>query len=40
MPTPKLTNEILNAAILGMEAQKDKLDAQIAELRVHSDIAF
>jgi len=33
MPTPKLTNEILNAEILGMEAQKDKLDAQIAELR-------
>ncbi|MGO9262926.1 MAG: hypothetical protein ACLQU1_42600 [Bryobacteraceae bacterium] len=33
MPTPKLTTEILNAAILGMETQKDKLDAQIAELR-------
>ncbi len=33
MPTPKLTTEILNAAILGMEAQKEKLDAKIAELR-------
>jgi hypothetical protein len=33
MPTPKITTEILNAAILGMEAQKEKLDAKIAELR-------
>jgi hypothetical protein len=33
MPTPKLTPEILNAAILGMEVQKEKLDAKIAELR-------
>ena len=33
MPTPKLTAEIVNAAILGMEAQKEKLDAKIAELR-------
>ncbi len=33
MPTPKITTTILNAAILGLEAQKDKLDAQIAELR-------
>jgi hypothetical protein len=33
MPTPKITAEILNAAILGMEAQKEKLDAKIAELR-------
>ena len=33
MPTPKLTSEIVNAAILGMEAQKEKLDARIAELR-------
>jgi hypothetical protein len=33
MPTPKLTTEIVNAAILGMEAQKQKLDAKIAELR-------
>jgi hypothetical protein len=32
MPTPKLTAEIVNAAILGMEAQKEKLDAKIAEL--------
>ena len=34
MPTPKLTNEILTAAILGFESQKTKIDAQIAELRV------
>ena len=33
MPTQKLTPEILTAAILGMEAQKEKLDAKIAELR-------
>jgi hypothetical protein len=33
MPTPKLTTEIVTAAILGMEAQKEKLDAKIAELR-------
>ena len=33
MPTPRFTNEIVNAAILGMEAQKEKLDAKIAELR-------
>src|ERR1019366_10078608 len=33
MPTPKLTAEIVNAAILGMEAQKEKLDTKIAELR-------
>ena len=33
MPTPKLTAQILEAAILGMESQKEKLDAQIAELR-------
>jgi len=33
MPTPKLTTEILNAAILGMEAQKEKLDTKIAQLR-------
>ena len=32
-PTPKLTPEIVNAAIMGMEAQKEKSDAQIAELR-------
>ena len=30
---PKLTNEIITAAILGFEEQKHKLDAQIAELR-------
>jgi hypothetical protein len=33
MPTPKLTNEIINAAILGFESQKTRIDAQIAELR-------
>ena len=33
MPTLKLTTEIVNAAILGMEAQREKLDAKIAELR-------
>src|ERR1019366_4179194 len=33
MPTPKLTAQILEAAILGMESKKEKLDAQIAELR-------
>jgi hypothetical protein len=33
MPTPKLTTEILNAAIDGYEAQKTRIDTQIAELR-------
>jgi hypothetical protein len=33
MPTPRLTNEILSAAIDGFEAQKKRLDAQIDELR-------
>src|ERR1035437_9368161 len=33
MPTQKLTNEIITAAIEGFEAQKKKIDAQIAELR-------
>ena len=33
MPTPKLTNEIIIAAITGFESQKTKIDAQIAELR-------
>ena len=33
MPTPKLTNAILSAAILGFEEQKRRIDAQIAELR-------
>lgn len=33
MPTPKLTNEILEAAITGFEQQKAKIDAKIAELR-------
>jgi hypothetical protein len=33
MPTPKLTNSILSAAILGFEEQKRRIDAQIAELR-------
>jgi hypothetical protein len=33
MATPKLTKEILDAAILGFEEQKRRLDAQLAELR-------
>jgi DNA-binding protein HU-beta len=33
MPTPKLTAEIVNAAILGFESQKTRIDDQIAELR-------
>jgi hypothetical protein len=33
MPTQKLTDEILTAAIDGFEVQKSRLDAQIAELR-------
>src|SRR5450759_2685666 len=30
---PKLTNEIITAAIVGFEAQKTRIDDQIAELR-------
>jgi hypothetical protein len=33
MPTPKLTNEMVAAAILGFEEQRRGIDAQIAELR-------
>jgi hypothetical protein len=33
MPTPKLTKEMVSAAILGFEEQKRGIDAQIAELR-------
>ena len=33
MPTPKLTNEIITAAIEGFEFQKRRIDAKIAELR-------
>ena len=33
MPTPKLTEEIITAAILGFEEQKRHIDTQIAELR-------
>ena|ERR1019366_6543424 len=33
MPTPKLTAEILHAAIVGFEQQKVRIDAQIADLR-------
>ncbi len=33
MPTPKLTDEILTAAILGFEEQKRHIDTRIAELR-------
>ena len=33
MPTQRLTNEIITAAIEGFEAQKQRIDGQIAELR-------
>jgi hypothetical protein len=33
MPHPKLTDEILTAALEGYEAQKTRIDAQIAEIR-------
>jgi hypothetical protein len=33
MPTHKVTNEIITAAIEGFESQKHRIDAQIAELR-------
>jgi hypothetical protein len=33
MPTQRLTSEILSAAIDGFEAQKKRIDAQIAEIR-------
>ena len=33
MAIPRLTNEIIDAAILGFEEQKRRLDGQIAELR-------
>jgi hypothetical protein len=33
MPTQKLTNEIISAAIQGFEGQKKQIDVQIAELR-------
>src|SRR5438270_85623 len=33
MPTQKLTNEIISAAIEGFEGQKKQIDDQIAELR-------
>jgi hypothetical protein len=33
MPTQKLTNEIITAAILGFEEQKRHINTQIAELR-------
>lgn len=33
MPTPKLTAEIITAAIEGFESQKRRIDGQIAELR-------
>lgn len=34
MPTPKLTNEIITAAIEGFESQKRRIDDQITELRL------
>jgi|SRR5208337_3899367 len=33
MPKPEITNEILTAALEGFEAQRMRLDAQIAELK-------
>ena len=33
MPTSKLTNDILNAALLGFEEQKRRIDLQIADVR-------
>jgi hypothetical protein len=33
MPTPKLSHEIITAAILGFEEQKRHIDTRIAELR-------
>jgi hypothetical protein len=33
MLTPKISNEIINAAIEGFESQKQRIDDQIAELR-------
>jgi hypothetical protein len=33
MPQPKLSDEILTAALEGYEAQKTRIDAQIAEIR-------
>ena len=33
MPTPKLTHEIITAAILGFDEQRRRIDAQIAALR-------
>ena len=33
MPTPRLTPEVINAAIMGFEEQKVRIDAQIGELR-------
>src|ERR1700722_5699143 len=33
MPTSKLTNEMIEAAILGSEEQKRRIDVQIVELR-------
>lgn len=37
MPTPKLTTEILAAAILGFEEQKRHIDTKVAELRAMLD---
>jgi hypothetical protein len=30
---PRLTNEIINAAIMGFEEQKRRIDGQIAEMQ-------
>ena len=37
MPIPKLTHEVILAAITGFESQKSRLDVQIAELRAMLD---
>ena len=37
MPIPKLTHEVILAAITGFESQKSRLDVQIAELRAMMD---
>jgi hypothetical protein len=37
MPTNKFTPEIINAAIVGFEQQKVRIDAQIADLRAMLD---
>jgi len=40
MPTPKLTNRIITAAIDGYRVQKTRIDTKIAELRALLPRAF